>query len=89
MSTATAATDGRLTAGTWKIDRVHSHVGFAVKHMVVSTFRSRFEDYDGAAEFHVPHGENHLSELSHALIGVQLGRRIVRQAHKLQARLGQ
>ncbi len=48
MSTATAATDGRLTAGTWKIDRVHSHVGFAVKHMVVSTFRGRFEDYDGA-----------------------------------------
>ncbi len=51
--------------------------------------RALFEDYDGAAEFHVPHGENHLSELSHALIGVQLGRRIVRQAHKLQARLGQ
>jgi polyisoprenoid-binding protein YceI len=27
---------------------VHSHVGFAVKHMGVSTFRGRFEDYDGA-----------------------------------------
>ena len=25
---------------------VHSTVGFAVKHMVVSTFRGRFEDYD-------------------------------------------
>ena len=47
MSTATA-TERRLSAGTWKIDRVHSHVGFAVKHMVVSTFRGRFEDYDGA-----------------------------------------
>jgi polyisoprenoid-binding protein YceI len=47
MSTATA-TEGRLAAGRWKIDRVHSHVGFAVKHMVVSTFRGRFEDYDGA-----------------------------------------
>jgi polyisoprenoid-binding protein YceI len=47
MSTATATTGG-ITSGTWKIDRVHSHVGFAVKHMVVSTFRGRFEDYDGA-----------------------------------------
>jgi polyisoprenoid-binding protein YceI len=47
MSTASATTPSQLT-GTWKIDRVHSHVGFAVKHMVVSTFRGRFEDYDGA-----------------------------------------
>jgi polyisoprenoid-binding protein YceI len=42
------ATDTRLTSGTWKIDRIHSHVGFAVKHMVVSTFRGAFDDYDGA-----------------------------------------
>jgi polyisoprenoid-binding protein YceI len=47
MSTATA-TARELAAGTWKIDRVHSHVGFAVKHMVVSTFRGHFDDYDGA-----------------------------------------
>ena len=33
-------------ASTWTVDKVHSHVGFAVKHMVVSTFRSQFEDYD-------------------------------------------
>lgn len=44
MSTATAQP---LATGTWKIDTIHSHVGFAVKHMVVSTFRGRFEDYDG------------------------------------------
>ena len=37
----------QLATGTWKIDTVHSHVGFAVKHMVVSTFRGRFEDYNG------------------------------------------
>ena len=42
------ATPQALTTGTWKIDTVHSHVGFAVRHMVVSTFRGRFEDYDGA-----------------------------------------
>ena len=36
-----------IPAGTsWNIDTVHSNVGFAVKHMVVSTFRGRFEDYD-------------------------------------------
>ncbi len=44
MSTATAQEIG---AGTWNIDTVHSHIGFAVKHMVVATFRGRFEDYQG------------------------------------------
>ena len=33
-------------ATTWTVDKTHSHVGFSVKHMVVSTFRSQFEDYD-------------------------------------------
>ncbi len=33
-------------ASTWTVDKTHSHVGFAVKHMVVSTFRSQFEDFD-------------------------------------------
>jgi polyisoprenoid-binding protein YceI len=42
------ATQQDISTGTWSIDKVHSHVGFAVKHMVVSTFRGRFEDYDGA-----------------------------------------
>jgi polyisoprenoid-binding protein YceI len=45
MTTATAQSIG---TGTWQIDPIHSHVGFAVKHMVVSNFRARFEDYDGA-----------------------------------------
>jgi polyisoprenoid-binding protein YceI len=31
---------------TWTADPVHSTAGFAVKHMVVSTFRGRFEDFD-------------------------------------------
>src|SRR5437868_4772194 len=42
------ATQQDISTGTWSIDKVHSHVGFAVKHMVVSNFRGRFEDYDGA-----------------------------------------
>ncbi len=45
MSTATAQP---LAAGNWTIDKVHSHVGFAVKHMVVATFRAQFDDYDGS-----------------------------------------
>jgi len=44
MSTATAQP---VATGNWKVDTIHSHVGFAVKHMVVATFRGRFEDYDG------------------------------------------
>jgi polyisoprenoid-binding protein YceI len=42
-----AATEQGIAAGTWKIDTVHSHVGFSVKHMVVATFRGRFESYEG------------------------------------------
>lgn len=48
MSTATAptATETTLPVGTWTLDPVHSHAGFAVKHMVVATFRGRFEQFD-------------------------------------------
>jgi polyisoprenoid-binding protein YceI len=43
----TAISSTPIPAATrWTIDKVHSNVGFAVKHMVVSTFRGRFEDYD-------------------------------------------
>jgi polyisoprenoid-binding protein YceI len=46
MSTTTA--ELQIPAGTYTIDKVHSTIGFAVKHMVVSTFRGRFEDYDAS-----------------------------------------
>lgn len=42
-----APTAEQVAAGTWKIDKVHSHVGFTVKHMVVATFRGSFLEYDG------------------------------------------
>ncbi len=35
-----------LPAGTWKLDPVHSSVGFSVKHMVVGTFRGGFSAFD-------------------------------------------
>jgi hypothetical protein len=43
---------------------------------------------EGAAEFHLPHGHNHISELTHALIGVKLGEKIAPRVHAQQARLG-
>ena len=42
----TAITSPIPTTSRWSVDKTHSQVGFAVKHMVVSTFRSRFEDFD-------------------------------------------
>ena len=44
MSTAT---DQPVATGTWKIDTIHSNIGFSIKHMVVATFRGRFETYTG------------------------------------------
>jgi polyisoprenoid-binding protein YceI len=43
----TALATTPIPAGsTWTVDKVHSTVGFAVKHMIVSTFRSSFDSYD-------------------------------------------
>jgi polyisoprenoid-binding protein YceI len=35
-----------VPAGAWGVDPTHSTVGFAVKHMVVATFRSTFKAFD-------------------------------------------
>jgi len=45
---ATEITAGPSTipAGAYRLDPVHSSASFAVKHMVVATFRGRFEDFD-------------------------------------------
>ena len=42
---ATAQAESTIPTGTWKSDPVHSHVGFAVKH-VVGTFRGGFNGYE-------------------------------------------
>jgi polyisoprenoid-binding protein YceI len=44
------STQQELPVGTWKSDPIHSSAGFAVKHMVVATFRGRFEDFDATLE---------------------------------------
>ena len=52
MATAQAQAQREIAipAGTWKSDPVHSHVGFAVKHMAVATFRGSFNDFDVTLE---------------------------------------
>jgi polyisoprenoid-binding protein YceI len=47
-ATATAIAAQPIAAGSWRIDTIHSHVGFAVKHMVVSTFRTSFKKVDAS-----------------------------------------
>ena len=43
---ATVAQQTAIPTGIWKSDPVHSSVGFAVKHMVVGTFRGAFTDFE-------------------------------------------
>jgi polyisoprenoid-binding protein YceI len=42
------ATATEQIQGTYKLDPIHSSASFAVKHMVVSTFRGRFENFDAS-----------------------------------------
>lgn len=44
MATATQTAAG---VTTWKIDPAHTHVEFAVKHMMISTVKGRFSDVTG------------------------------------------
>jgi polyisoprenoid-binding protein YceI len=45
MSTITQ-TRTALPTGTWRVDPVHSTVGFSVKHMLVANFRGGFGGFD-------------------------------------------
>jgi polyisoprenoid-binding protein YceI len=42
---------GGAFAADWELDKAHSSVNFAVKHMMVSTVRGGFKDFDGTASF--------------------------------------
>ncbi len=46
MTTATELGVQNWIAGTWKIDPLHSHVGFIIRHMVVSKVRGNFTEFD-------------------------------------------
>jgi len=50
MTTTAAGTETGIpgyVAGTWSIDPVHSEVGFAVRHMMVSKVRGKFRTFSG------------------------------------------
>jgi polyisoprenoid-binding protein YceI len=40
----------RVPTGTWEIDPIHSSVGFEVKHMMISTVRGQFKQFEGTLE---------------------------------------
>ena len=40
----------RVPAGTWVVDPAHSSVAFEVKHMMISTVRGQFREFDGTLE---------------------------------------
>jgi polyisoprenoid-binding protein YceI len=64
----------------WKLDPTHSSAAFAVRHMVVATFRGRFEEIDATLAV----GEDGAAEL---LGTVQAGSIVVKDEN-LQAHLG-
>src|SRR5262249_38766251 len=45
--TATSVKIPGYVAGTWTIDPVHSHVGFVIKHLMVSKVRGQFDAFSG------------------------------------------
>jgi hypothetical protein len=49
------------------------------KQVELVASRQLLGEFDGVTEFHVPHGQQHISEFTHALIGVELGRRILKR----------
>jgi len=52
MATQTAA-PGKVTR--WEVDAAHTHVEFAVKHLMIATVRGRFSDVSGTVT--VPDGD--------------------------------
>jgi polyisoprenoid-binding protein YceI len=46
MMTAEAVQVPGYVAGKWNVDTVHSHVGFTVRHMMVSKVRGHFNIFD-------------------------------------------
>ena len=40
----------QIPTGTWVVDPAHSYVGFAVKHLGISTVRGEFKEFEGTLE---------------------------------------
>src|SRR5439155_4499724 len=67
-------------ATTWKIDPVHSHVEFAVKHLMISTVKGRFADVEGTIVVDEANPANSRVEVKIATAGVDT-REPQRDAH--------
>jgi polyisoprenoid-binding protein YceI len=80
MSAPTAETQTKLPTGTWKLDQTHSSASFAVKHMVVATFRGHFDRLDATLTV----GEDGATRLD----GTVDANSIVVKDENLQAHLG-
>jgi polyisoprenoid-binding protein YceI len=80
MSPTAVDAQTQLPTGTWRLDPVHSSASFAVKHMVVATFRGRFENLDATLTV----GEDGTGEL----LGTVNAASIVVKDENLQAHLG-
>ena len=50
----TVQTERRLTelvpAGVWKVDPVHSSIEFGIRHLLITTVKGTFADFDGTIE---------------------------------------
>jgi len=44
------STDTTTPTGTWNVDPAHSRLGFAVKHLGISTVRGSFKEFEGTLE---------------------------------------
>ena len=77
---ASELTTTALPVGTWKIDPTHSSAHFAVKHMIVATFRGRFEQIDATLTV----GEDGDAQL----VGLVQAGSIVVKDENLQGHLG-
>jgi polyisoprenoid-binding protein YceI len=47
---STAAPAAVIPTGTWIVDQAHSHIGFAVRHLGISTVRGEFREFEGTLE---------------------------------------
>jgi polyisoprenoid-binding protein YceI len=50
----------RVPTGTWVVDPVHSSVGFEVKHMMISTVRGHFREFEGTLEAAEDYHDSHV-----------------------------
>jgi polyisoprenoid-binding protein YceI len=57
MSTVTTTATATPTVTTWKIDPSHSHLEFAVRHLMISTVKGRFSLVEGTVVTDEAHPE--------------------------------